>query len=242
MVRAVKTSDLRPFFSYFGGKAPQYPPPEHDIIIEPFAGSAGYATRYPDREVILVEKSPEIAALWRWLIQVSSDEIMALPLDPAERNGLRREAQILVSFWCARGRVRPSEIVSKWMTSKQWPTSFWGEKSRARVATQVKQIRRWRVIEGDYREAPDVRATWFVDPPYAVLRRNYLASVGDYPALGQWCRSRSGTVIVCEQAGADWLPFAPFRIAKSISRRSYEEVAFIQRDGQGEMFACARAR
>jgi hypothetical protein len=26
------------------------------MIIEPFAGSAGYATRYPDREVVLVER------------------------------------------------------------------------------------------------------------------------------------------------------------------------------------------
>ena len=40
---------LRPFFCYYGGKwraAPKYPPPEHDTIVEPFAGAAGYATRY----------------------------------------------------------------------------------------------------------------------------------------------------------------------------------------------------
>jgi hypothetical protein len=45
------------------------------MIIEPFAGSAGYATGYPDREVVLVERAPHIAALWRWLISASVDEV-----------------------------------------------------------------------------------------------------------------------------------------------------------------------
>jgi hypothetical protein len=39
---------------------------------------AGYATRYPDREVVLVERAPHVAALWRWLISVSVDEVMGL--------------------------------------------------------------------------------------------------------------------------------------------------------------------
>jgi hypothetical protein len=37
---------LKPFFNYYGGKwrvARRYAPPEHDLIIEPFAGAAGYA-------------------------------------------------------------------------------------------------------------------------------------------------------------------------------------------------------
>jgi hypothetical protein len=37
-------------------------------------------------------------------------------------------------------------------------------------------------------------------------------------------------VIVCEQGGADWLPFRPFRLAKSIARGAYVEVAWVQRD------------
>lgn len=44
---------LKPFFTYFGGKyriAPRYPKPQYNTIIEPFAGSAGYSLRYPERE------------------------------------------------------------------------------------------------------------------------------------------------------------------------------------------------
>ncbi len=227
---------LRPFFSYFGGKwtlAPRYPAPEHAVIVEPFAGSAGYATRYPDREVILVERAPVIAALWRWLIGVSVDEVMSLPLDPSKLEGLSDEAQSLIRFWCARGRVRPANTISSWMSSGGWPTSFWGEYARARIAEQVQRIRHWRLIEGDYTEAPDVHATWFVDPPY-VGSRHYLARVTDYGALARWCRSRRGLTIVCEQGGAEWLPFRRFRNAKSIARGSYREVVYTQRNTSRE--------
>lgn len=221
---------LRPFFSYFGGKwtlAPHYPAPTSRIV-EPFAGSAGYATRYADREVILVERSPLIAALWRWLISVSSDEVMGLPLDPSKRDGLPDAAQSLIGFWCARGRVRPARTTgSSWLRSGLWPNSFWGESIRLRIAQQVQSIRHWKIIEGDYSAAPDVEATWFVDPPY-VGARHYLAKVDDFARLGDWCRSRRGAVIACEQQGAKWLPFKSFRRAKSISRGSYNEVVWLK--------------
>ena len=61
---------LRPFWCYFGGKwraAPHYPAPIHSTIVEPFAGAAGYSTRYPDRQVVLIDKDPVIVGLWRYL-------------------------------------------------------------------------------------------------------------------------------------------------------------------------------
>jgi hypothetical protein len=66
---------------------------------------------------------------------------------------------------------------------------------------------------GDYRDAPDIEATWFIDPPYQFAnRRGYReGSAGiDFKALAAWARSRRGQVIVCEQRGANWLPFRPF--------------------------------
>lgn len=218
-LRLEATARLRPFFSYFGGKwtlAPKYPEPEHTTIVEPFAGSAGYATRYPNREVILVERSPLVAALWRWLISVSVDEVMGLPLDPSQIDGLPDAARTLIGFWCGRARVRPATAgTSVWMTSGRWPSSFWGEYARARIARQVDAIRHWRVIEDDYTGAPDVCATWFVDPPY-ISSRHYLVKVDDYPALGQWCRRRRGTVIACEEEGGG----AGCRSVRSARRRA----------------------
>ena len=63
---------LRPFFTFYGGKhrtARLYPAPEHGAVIEPFAGSAGYATRHHDRAATLGEKDETIAALWLYLTQ-----------------------------------------------------------------------------------------------------------------------------------------------------------------------------
>ncbi len=70
-------------------------------------------------------------------------------------------------------------------------------------------------IEGDYTMAPDVDATWFIDPPYDnAAGENYRHHKLDRYALAQWCRGRRGQVIVCENEGASWLPFAPLRTFK----------------------------
>jgi len=95
--------------------------------------------------------------------------------------------------------------------------SFWGEVIRERVASQVAFISHWTVIEGDYSQAPDLEATWFIDPPYAEAGRLYRHSSKniDYVALGNWCKTRKGQVIVCENEGATWLPFRFFMATKS---------------------------
>jgi hypothetical protein len=220
----------RPFFSFFGGKwtlATRYPRPAHRTIVEPFAGSAGYATRFSDHDVVLVEREPVVAALWRYLIAVKADEVMRLPLDPEKRHALAPEPRSLIGFWCGRGRTQPANTTtSAWLLSGKWPSSFWGEYARRRIACQVERIRHWRLVEGDYTAAPDVEATWFVDPPY-IGSRHYRASVGDYAQLGAWSRARRGQVIVCEQKGADWLPFVHFRDAKSINRDVNTEVVWL---------------
>jgi hypothetical protein len=224
---------LRPFFSFYGGKwriAHHYPAPVHDTVIEPFAGSAGYALRYADRKVVLVELDPVVAGVWRYLVRVKASEIRAIPDLPLDGtvDDLRvcAEARWLVGFWLNRGGARSKKSPSHWMRSGIRPGSFWGERVRETVASQLDSIRHWRVLEGDYRCAPDVNATWFVDPPYAHQGKHYRCSVVDYPALSSWCRSRTGQVIVCENAGASWLPFAPLADTKTTraGRRSREAV------------------
>jgi len=209
---------LRPFFGFYGGKwrdAPKhYPQPTFDIVVEPFAGSAGYALRYPTKRVVLCEIDPVIAGVWDYLINVSEREILAIPDLPegcgVDDLGLCQEASWLVGFWMNRGASRPRKGPSKWMRDKIRPGSFWGERVRATIATQLHAIRHWEIHNVSYEECPVSRvATWFIDPPYQCAGQYYTYGSAqiDYDRLAKWCRSREGQVIVCENEGADWLPF-----------------------------------
>lgn len=206
---------MRPLFSYFGGKwkhVPRYPMPEHDMIVEPFAGAAGYSTAYYGRKVVLVEKSPVIAALWRYLIKVKPAEILALPTFKAGEKisdvpGLIPEARTLLGLRVGQGSQAPRD------TASPWGADNWNQRAKETLALQVELIRHWTIIEGDYTRAANTKpATWFIDPPYQVEGFRYTASGDDidFPKLGEWCRSRKGLVMVCENEGANWLPFVPF--------------------------------
>lgn len=206
---------LKPFFCFYGGKwraAPRYPAPQHHRVIEPFAGAAGYATRHHRADVVLVETDPLIAGLWRWLIGASEREILTLPHEvrtTVQDLGLAPGPSALIGFWLNKGVSSPRQRPSAWMREGRRPRSFWGPEVRQRIASQVGAIRHWTLIEGDYSEAPDDDATWFVDPPYQRAGQHYRRSLLDYGALAGWCRGRRGQVIVCENEGADWLPFEP---------------------------------
>jgi len=219
-----RSDTMRPFWRYYGGKwriARRYPAPLDGVpIVEPFAGAAGYSTKMgADREVILIERDPKIAAIWRWLIGASPDDVLSLPDIPdggtVDDLDVPGAARWLIGFWCNNGASQPCKSASKWTTMPgRW--FGWGQKARTRIAAQVPRIRSWSVIEGDYTEAPDIRATWFVDPPYSTpAGRHYRFDAVDFDALGQWCRTREGLTIVCEQMGARWLPFRHLVEAKT---------------------------
>jgi hypothetical protein len=74
---------MRPFFSYYGGKwrmAHVYGPPQFPIVVEPFAGSAGYSTRWNVKCAHLYDMNARIAAIWEYLISATKEDIAALPL------------------------------------------------------------------------------------------------------------------------------------------------------------------
>ena len=233
---------MRPFFYYFGGKyraAVHYPPPQHGTVIEPFAGAAGYSTRYYRKDVLLIDADPVIAGLWNYLISVPASEIRRIPLLDHDQTvddlvGWPQEARWLVGFWLNAGVNRPRRRPSAWMRSGKRPGSYWGERVRESIATQVEKIRHWRVIHGSYEDAPELEATWFIDPPYQKAGKSYVyGSLGiDYGKLGAWCKGRKGQVIVCENHGAEWLPFRPFRDIRGTSGRHRtgvsKEVVYLQ--------------
>ena len=234
---------LQPFFCYYGGKwraALKYPRPEQDLIVEPFAGAAGYATRYSDHRVLLIEKDPVIASLWKYLIKVRASEVLAIPLLGNDQTiddlgGVPPEAKALVGFWLNKGAAAPRRSPSKWMRDGLRPKSYWGPEIRARIAAQVERIRHWECREGSYDCAPVVVATWFVDPPYQKAGKHYRCSSAEleFPLLAEWVKGRRGTTIVCENSGATWLPFERHADIKASSSKhggkSSAEVIYVQR-------------
>lgn len=203
---------LRPFFSFYGSKwqiAPLYPRPECGTIIEPFAGSASYATLYHDLNVKLYDADPVIVGVWDYLIRAKRSEINWLPTHVDDVRGLKvcQEAKWLIGFFLNNATSQPCMQMSKWGREKGGGI-WWGDETRSRVADQVELIKHWSVTLSDYSEVENEPATWFVDPPYCNDRgKHYKKQPGSFGMLSMWCREREGQVIVCENTGADWLPF-----------------------------------
>jgi site-specific DNA-adenine methylase len=210
-------------FYYYGRKkrlAKKYPVPNTDTIIEPFAGSAAYSLFEDNwkKRVILVEKDAEIAALWRWFIQEATEQdILDLP-DPVvgEHTTLRLHILHGVSnagWSCKKYKATPL-LVRNWETSKKL------------MLQNLPKIKHWEIIEGDYSSAPDIEATWFIDPPYqgkpGAGYKHGSAEI-DFESLAQWVRSRKGEVIVCEQSSATWLPFEPLTPHRAASGQIKQE-------------------
>ena len=214
---------LWPFFTYYGGKyriAPRYPKPLYDSIIEPFAGSAGYSLRYPQKAVFLYDVNPRIVSVWQYLLKVSESEILNLPElfeDLREVKNISQEAKWLIGFWCNKGSCEPRNRPSIWMKSGIRPNSQWGQAIKQRIASQLASIRHWKVLNRGYDDIENITATWFIDPPYSCdAGRLYTYDQIDYVRLKDYCLNRNGQTIVCESDGANWLPFEPFVTAKGL--------------------------
>lgn len=230
---------LRPFWRYYGGKwrATQggaYPQPLHRTIVEPFAGAAGYSLRWFESDVVLVEKYPTVAAIWRWLISADPVQVRAIPeVDSVDElpEWVPQAARWLVGFTMNSAAATPRRTLSagrRMLRANHRQFEGWTDVMRERVAVQVTMIRHWKIIEGGYASSPDVDATWFIDPPYQHAGRHYVhgSKAIDYAKLATWCRERRGQPIVCEQPDATWLPFRNLGIFKSgpTSQRCAEAV------------------
>jgi len=198
-------------FSYYGSKrllAHYYAEPQHDLIVEPFAGSAGYSL-HGDRwqkDVLLLDRDTRLVGVWEWLIgEATRATILALP---ELRVGETSAEFLSIASVATRtanslstAEVTPSMVVA-------W------EQSRSYMAADISKVKHWHVRWGEYVDAPDVAATWFVDPPYeGRVGDGYVhGSPGvDYERLAAWVRSRNGQTIACESGVAGYLAFEPLR-------------------------------
>jgi hypothetical protein len=77
------------------------------------------------------------------------------------------------------------------------------------IANSLYKIRHWKIVCGDYRDISNESATWFIDPPYQYGGEHYKmpGTDLDFQELANWCKSRDGQIIVCENTKAGWLPF-----------------------------------
>lgn len=214
-------------FYYYGRKkrlAASYPEPQHDRIIEPFAGSAAYSLHGDrwERDVWINDLDPHVTSLWRYLQAADAKDIESLPmLEPGELlssvTSLTDDERLLISLHIGPGKNRLNDVVSKF--------SRWGA-GRRYIAANVHKIKHWTITGTDYSAMLDLDATWFIDPPYQGPGRLYRFHDIDYDNLGSWVRNREGLTIVCEQEGADWLPFVPLVSQKNAGRHISHEVVW----------------
>lgn len=235
---------VRPFFSYYGAKytvAKYVGAPRRDLVIEPFAGSAAYSTRYVPNRVALYDISENICTLWDWLIKCTDADVRAIPdffnsYDEVAR--LSPGANMLVRFWISKGRAEPSGALSPWYFQYRngHDCRVWGPAVKARILKQKPYIVNWTCDNLPYWQIPVQEAHWHVDPPYNnEAGSRYPFSNVDYEHLANWCKNIPGTVDVFENDGATWLPFRPLcDVVTSRGRRSgavsKEVIARIEKD------------
>lgn len=207
-------------YSYYGGKSRiigRYPKPKHDLIIEPFCGAAAYAFAYADHQIWINDLDPITYGIWKFLTDPEASTWMSYvphqvvagekvsELIPEAPTGLINLCQAEANQGTQGAKGIHDQITA--VGAKCWNARFWDK-----TIEVIARVKGWKVTNLDYHDIPNQEATWFVDPPYmnaAGGRYRQGPSGIDYAELANWCRERSGQVIVCENEGATWLPFEP---------------------------------
>jgi hypothetical protein len=221
---------MRPFFPFYGSKwniARYYPAPAKALVIEPFAGGAGYATFYDCSNVMLYDADPIIAGVWHYLMGSSAADILALPEmpevgDSVDNYAIPQEAKWLIGFWLNRGSASPKKSRTAYSARTDRGQLNWGPRAKNRIASQLPKLAGWSMTLAPYQYAPNVEASWYVDPPYGDKGKYYRVPFAGFEALGAWCRARQGQITACEAVGATWLPFEPLGSFKSSKGRASE--------------------
>jgi site-specific DNA-adenine methylase len=202
-------------WSYYGSKKSiidYYPPPKFDRVIEPFVGAGPYALKYWEREVIIMDKYEVIYKIWKWLQNCEISDIDKLPHFMTPDDNLNNytfdceEAKMMMGFIIAKGVERPRcKPTERATVSRPNTINF----TLNKIKGNLHKIRHWTILHGSYTELTNEEATWFIDPPYQFGGHAYVENKINFTELAEWCKTRKGQVIVCENTKADWLPFKP---------------------------------
>lgn len=219
-------------FSYYGTKkkiAKHYPKPKYDTIIEPFCGAAMYSLYDNNwqKNVILYDKYDKIYNVWKWLINATIKDIENLPdlkigLKLDDLN-ISDDERSLLGFY-----ANPSSAVPKKTVTAR------GEKSWTRhkkyLIDNIHKIKHWKIYKSDFKDIDNQLATWFIDPPYQYGGQYYHSSANnskiDYNYLKDWCLSRKGEIIVCENSNSNWMDFKPLVELKGQLHKTMEVIYY----------------
>ena len=86
----------------------------------------------------------------------------------------------------------------------------------------IESIKHFQIFNKSYEELENVEATWFIDPPYQHGGEFYTENNINFSKLAEWCKTRKGQVIVCENDKANWLDFKPLISIQGQSKKSTE--------------------
>jgi hypothetical protein len=209
---------INPLLRWFGSKwqaGKRYPAPRHPVIVEPFAGGAGYSLNHVDRQVFIWDTDPHLQVLWPWLIgPATSADVLAIPVDVPEGTdirtlGLTPGQATLMKSWQRTNNVGDCWTVSAW----NGKPGLWSVNTRARVAEELNAIKHWQFIPIRNWELDGI--TYFVDPPYVYNYRYREREPFNFRKLAEQVNAVPSTsqVIVCEAVCTKtgkvpgWLPF-----------------------------------
>lgn len=214
-------------WSYYGRKTKVidcYPSPKYDKIIEPFAGTAVYSL-YQDnwkKDVLLVDMYDIVIDVWHYLQQAKPEDILSLPEMNYHDNvdmhtQLSKEEKWLIGFNINGGSAQPKKTTMKF--------NVWN-RNKPIIANNLHKIKHWTIRKDDYRNIDNVNATWYIDPPYQFGGEYYRHNNKniDYKGLSEWCKTRNGQIIVCENTKADWMDFKPLKKMKGILHTTTEAI------------------
>lgn len=233
---------MHQIFPYFGSKmrlARKYGQPDRSVVIEPFAGAAGYSVYWGASKAILFDLNDDVVKTWRFVIEAGKrggDPIRQLPLLDYGESVPDIEGKELIGFWCIRGVESPRKSLGGW--AKDYPNRFWGEYQRERLARDSVQCANWEITLGDYTLADGLVGEWFIDPPYQQAGKHYKHPFTQFDALAEFCRRQHHSVTVCEEEADSmptWLPFerVPWKHV-TMNKRQAQEVVW--RSGQRDLF------